>query len=116
MSSRPLARALLQAPEGQLVIDHHYYTFSSVFFYTNRTALLLNGRTNNLIYGSYAPDAPDVFIDDQQWKQRWLGESRYYIVANDPERSRFEKLVGGEHLITVAESGGKMLLTNHPLH
>ena len=59
MSSRPLARALLQAPEGQLVIDHHYYTFSSVFFYTNRTALLLNGRTNNLIYGSYTPDAPD---------------------------------------------------------
>jgi hypothetical protein len=77
---------------------------------------LLNGRTNNLIYGSYAPDAPDVFIDDQQWKQRWLGESRYYIVANDPERSRFEKLVGREHLIAVAESGGKMLLTNHPLH
>jgi len=116
MSSRPLARALFQAPEGQLVIDHHYYTFSSVFFYTNRTALLLNGRTNNLIYGSYAPDAPDVFIDDQQWKQRWLGEQRYYIVANDPERARFEKLVGGEHLSTVAESGGKMLLTNHPLH
>jgi len=116
MSSRPLAWALLQAPEGQLVIDHHYYTFSSVFFYTNRTALLLNGRTNNLIYGSYAPDAPDVFIDDQQWKQLWLGEQRYYIVANDPERARFEKLVGGEHLSTVAESGGKMLLTNHPLH
>ena len=116
MSSRPLARALLQAPEGQLVIDHHYYTFSSVFFYTNRTALLLNGRTNNLIYGSYAPDAPDVFIDDQRWKQLWLGEQRYYIVANDPERARFEKLVGGEHLSTVAESGGKMLLTNHPLH
>ncbi len=43
-------------------------------------------------------------------------EQRYYIVANDPERPRFEKLVGGEHLITVADSGGKMLLTNHPVH
>jgi 4-amino-4-deoxy-L-arabinose transferase-like glycosyltransferase len=116
MSSRPLARALLQAPEGQLVIDHHYYTFSSVFFYTNRTALLLNGRVNNLIYGSHAPDAPDVFIDDQQWKQRWLDEARYYIVADRQERSRFQTLVGGENLTTVAESGGKMLLTNHPLH
>jgi len=78
--------------------------------------LLLNGRTNNLIYGSHAPDAPDVFIDDQQWKQRWLDEPRYYIVADRQERSRFEHLVGGEHLNTVAESGGKMLLTNHPLH
>ncbi len=116
MSSRPLARALLQSPDGQLVIDHHYYTFSSIFFYTNRTALLLNGRVNNLIYGASAPDAPHVFIDDQQWRQRWLGEQRYYIVASDAERARFEKLVGGENLSTVAESGGKMLLTNHPLH
>ena len=46
-------------------MDDQYYTFSSVFFYTNRRALLLNGRVNNLEYGSYAPDAPqDVFIDD----------------------------------------------------
>ena len=115
MSSRPLARALSCSPDGQLIIDHHYYTFSSIFFYTNRSALLLNGRTNNLIYGSYAPDAPHVFIDDQQWKRLWLAEPRYYIVANQPERPRFEKLVGSDHLTTVAESGGKMLLTNHPL-
>ena len=36
MSSRPLADALLRAPEGKLIVDHHYYTFSSIFFYTNR--------------------------------------------------------------------------------
>ena len=115
MSSRPLARALLRSPQGQLIVDHHYYTFSSIFFYTNRTALLLNGRINNLIYGSYAPGAPNIFIDDQQWKRLWLEEQRYYIVANQPEQSRFEKLVGGDRLTTVAISGGKILLTNHPL-
>jgi len=113
MSSRPLAQALLRSPAGQLIVDHHYYTFSSIFFYTNRTALLLNGRVNNMIYGSYAPGAPNVFIDDRQWKQLWLDEPRYYIVANQPERVRFEKLVGPGNLTTVAESGGKMLLTNH---
>ena len=64
MSSRPLAEALLESPQGKLIVDHHYYTFSSVFFYTNRDALLLNGRINNLVYGSYAPGAPDVFIND----------------------------------------------------
>ena len=36
LSSRPLAEALLRAPPGKLMVDHHYYTFSSVFFYTNR--------------------------------------------------------------------------------
>src|ERR1019366_10632500 len=52
MSSRPLAEALLKAPPGELIVDDQYYAFSSVFFYTNRRALLLNGRVNNLEYGS----------------------------------------------------------------
>jgi len=115
LSSRPLAQALLRSPRGELVVDHHYYTFSSIFFYTNRTAWLLNGRFNNLVYGSYAPGAPDVFLNDAQWKQRWLGPARYYVVAKNEQRPRFEKLVGAAALFTVAESGGKMLLTNQAL-
>src|SRR6185503_10244630 len=55
LGSRPLAEALNAAPPGKLVIDDQYYAFSSIFFYTNRDALLLNGRVNNLVYGSYAP-------------------------------------------------------------
>ncbi len=34
LSSRPLAEAILKSPEGTLIIDHHYYTYSSIFFYT----------------------------------------------------------------------------------
>ena len=72
LSSRPLAEALLRAPPGKLIVDDQYYTFSSVFFYTNRRALLLNGRVNNLEYGSYAPDAPrDVFITDHDLPAIW---------------------------------------------
>jgi hypothetical protein len=115
LSSRPLAEALLRSPEGKLIVDHHYYTFSSVFFYTNRPALLLNGRFNNLVYGSYAPDAPDVFIDDAQWKTMWLGAERCYVVASDYAVPRFEKLVGKDALVPVAASGGKVVLTNRPL-
>jgi 4-amino-4-deoxy-L-arabinose transferase-like glycosyltransferase len=114
LSSRPLAEALLRSPQGKLIVDHHYYTFSSVFFYTNRTALLLNGRFNNLVYGSYAPGAPDVFIDDAQWKNMWLGAERCYVVASDYAVPRFEKLVGKAALHVVAASGGKVVLTNHP--
>ncbi|HTS48922.1 MAG TPA: glycosyltransferase family 39 protein [Bryobacteraceae bacterium] len=113
LSSRPLAEALLRAPEGKLIVDHHYYTYSSVFFYTNRTALLLNGRINNLVYGSYAPGAPDVFIDGAQFRQLWLGQDRYYIVAGDSAMPRLEKLAGTSQLNVVAASGGKVLLTNH---
>jgi len=112
LSSRPLAEALLRSPPGDLVVDHHYYTFSSIFFYTNRTAWLLNGRFNNLVYGSYAPGAPDVFLDDQHWKNLWLGPRRYYLVAKTSERPRFEKLVDQGALFVLAQSGGKMVLTN----
>jgi hypothetical protein len=115
LSSRPLAEALLRSPEGKLIVDHHYYTFSSVIFYTNRSALLLNGRFNNLEYGSYAPGAPDVFLDDPHWKSMWLAPERCYVVATDYAVPRFEKLVGKAALIVVAASGGKVVLTNHPL-
>ncbi len=115
LSSRPLAEALRRAPEGKLIVDHHYYTFASVFFYTGRTALLLNGRFNNLVYGSYAPGAPDVFINDAQWKGMWLASARCYVVASESAVPRFQKLVGSAALHVVAESGGKVVLTNLPL-
>jgi hypothetical protein len=113
LSSRPLAEAFNRSPQGDLIVDHHYYTFSSVFFYTGRDALLVNGRVQNLIYGSYAPGAPDVFIDDAQWKNLWFSPRRYYLVADESQRPRFERLAGPDALYAVAESGGKMLLTNH---
>ncbi len=113
MASRPLAEALLKAPEGTLIVDDQYYTFSSVFFYTNRRALLLNGRVTNLVYGSYAPDAPqDVFIDDRDLQQRWPQSQRYYLLAEGPQVPRLERLVGKAALRTVATSGGKYLFTN----
>lgn len=115
MSSRPLAEALIRAPRGTLIVDHHYYTFSSVFFYTNREALLLNGRFHNLEYGAYAPGAPLVFMDDAQFTDLWNRPDRSYLVATELALPRLEKLVGNQQLNLVAESGGKFVVTNHPL-
>jgi 4-amino-4-deoxy-L-arabinose transferase-like glycosyltransferase len=119
LSSRPLAEAMLHSPPGKLIVDHHYYWFSSVFFYTNaennRGALLLNGRFNNLVYGSYAPGAPDVFIDDSQWKTLWVQPARYYLVIKQDASERLAKLVDPKLLFVVSQSGGKLLLTNQPL-
>ena len=115
MSSRPLAEAILKSPQGTLIIDHHYYTFSSIFFYTNSSALLRNGRFYNLEYGAYAPDAPDVFIDDAQFKNLWLKPERSYIVAKENVVPQLESLVGAVNLNLVTASGGKVVLTNHPI-
>ncbi|MBB5341052.1 ArnT family glycosyltransferase [Tunturiibacter gelidoferens] len=115
LSSRPLVNKLLQSPEGNLIVDHHYYWFSSVFFYTDRTALLLNGRFNNLVYGSYAPNAPSVFLDDNQFRDLWQRPERYYIFAKDTGVDHLESLVGKDQLNLLEESGGKVLITNHPV-
>jgi 4-amino-4-deoxy-L-arabinose transferase-like glycosyltransferase len=113
LSSRRLANALMQAPAGQLIEDDAYYTFSSVFFYANRQALLLNGRQTNLEYGSHAPQAPDVFIDDPGLVRLWRMPDRYYLLVEGPSLPRIQRLVGRPGLHVVAESGGKYLLTNH---
>ena len=115
LSSRPLVRALERWPDGTLIVDRHYYTFSSVFFYTGRTALLLNGRFQNLEYGGYAPGVPPVFIDDAEFQRLWLEPQRRYLFAMQSELPRFEKLVGGPSLNLVSASGGKLLLANHPM-
>ena len=115
LTSRPLAEAILRSPEGKLINNRNYYEFSSVTFYTNRDALILNGRYFNLEYGSYAPKAPNMFIDNDQFKELWLEPQRYYLVAYADRLADFEKLVGPKGLTVVASSGGKLVLTNHPL-
>lgn len=114
LSSKPLADAIRNGPDGGLITQGHYYPFSSIFFYLNRDGLLLNGRRLNLEYGAAAPGAPDVFIDKQQLHERWLTSERYYLALKGDQIPAFEELMGGERLNVVADSGGKLVLTNQP--
>lgn len=115
LASRPLADALRHSPPGTVVFDDQYYTFSSVFFYANTRGLLLNGRVNNLEYGSYAPGAPPVFIDDAAFARLWMTGQRFYLLVEGPAVPRILRLVGRSSLHTVKESGGKFLFSNLPV-
>jgi len=117
LASRSLAAALIRAPHGKLILDDQYYTFSSVVFYADAYHLqriaLLNGRVNNLQYGSYAPDAPqDVFIDDNGFRERWRSPELYYICVEKPRVPALAALVGQDALHMVTESGGKFVFAN----
>lgn len=115
LGSRELAESYLKAPPGELIADNQYYAFSSVFFYANTTALLLNGRVNNLEYGSYAPGAPNVFLDDAGFARLWKDMRRRYLLVEGPRLPHIIELVGHEFLHEVKSSGGKHLFTNLPL-
>ena len=113
LSSEPLARALNAAPKGRVVMDDQYYTFSSVFFYSNvKRARIVNGRVNNLEYGSYAPGAPNIWLTDAQMPAYWNSPERTYLLAEKPAVARYEKILGREKLHVVKESGGKFLFAN----
>jgi len=104
LSSRLLAEAYSSAPPGKLVLDDQYYTFSSLVFYSDvEPVLLLHGRVNNIEYGSNAPDAPDVFLDDSAFAWLWDGDERVYLATEG---------AGPEGAVVVAEAGGKRLLVN----
>ena len=115
LSSRPLAEALREGPPGTFIADDQYYSFSSVFFYAERDGLLLNGRKNNLEYGSNEPGAPAVFIDDDEFRRLWSSNQRYYLATFERERPRLEMLAGASALTVVTEAGGKVLFTNRSL-
>ena len=115
LSSHQLAEALAQSPPGTLVAEGFYYKFSSVFFYTDRTGLLMSDNRANLEYGSNAPGAPRVFIDRRAFQDLWLSPGHVYLLAAASDLPKFETLADGSTFETVAASGGKMLLTNHPL-
>jgi 4-amino-4-deoxy-L-arabinose transferase-like glycosyltransferase len=115
LSSRQLAETLLERPDGGLIINGEYYAFSSVFFYANKTALLWNGRVNNLEYGSYAPGSPAVFIDDNQFQRLWSSNDRYYVLSDADGFAHLQQAAEKGRLFLVRQSGGKTLYTNLPL-
>ncbi len=112
LSSRPVAEKVRSLPPGKLILDHHYYTYSSVVFYTGLDPLLLNGKFNNLEYGAAAPGVPDVFLTDPQFTALWTGKERCYLVGSQKAVQRLRDLIGAGEFETVLESGGKLLVTN----
>jgi hypothetical protein len=113
LSTQPLAETLKDAPPGTVILGDQYYVFSSVFYYADlKDALLLNGRYQNLEYGSYAPGAPNVFLSDTQLPPLWKSAQRVYLLLEGPKVLGIEKLLGKDSLHLMQSSGGKYLFTN----
>ena len=112
LGSWTLAQAISRGPRGGLIIDDAYYEFSSIFFYTNHDALILNGRKNNLEYGSYAPGARHVFIGDPEFVARWRSPLRWYLASEDYKVQHLRDLVGAESMHAIARAGGKTIYVN----
>jgi 4-amino-4-deoxy-L-arabinose transferase-like glycosyltransferase len=114
MSSRPIAEALNRLPQGEVIIEGDYNSRSSIAFYHQDHALILNGRFFVLEYGSYAPNSPKVFIDDNDFLGIWKQPARYYLVTTNELVPRIKTLAKDMPMYEVSSAGGKTILSNQP--
>ncbi|HEV2964791.1 MAG TPA: glycosyltransferase family 39 protein [Candidatus Angelobacter sp.] len=113
LSSRVLAEAIEQRwKPGDIIEDNgDYEAASSVNFYTHRQMRILNGRRNNIWYGSTFPDAPQIFDDDQSFEKLWHTNQRVFLWTEEDTIPAYIKSAG---YCELAKWGGKLVLTNEP--
>ena len=113
LSSRSLAEAInREYQQGDLiVINGEYEGGSSINFYTRKMVYILNGRSANLEYGSYFRDAPQIFVDNEALARMWAGSDRVFLFTDSEGLDKVTRAVQGP-AFEIAESGGKLILTN----
>jgi 4-amino-4-deoxy-L-arabinose transferase-like glycosyltransferase len=115
LGSKVLAAAIRADyhPGDVVVVDGEYSAASSVNFYTGIQLHLVNGRVNDLWYGSLFPDAPPIFENDASFAQLWLGSHRvFFITFNERGPEKLRRLGSAYH--ELAHSGGKAVFVNQP--
>jgi 4-amino-4-deoxy-L-arabinose transferase-like glycosyltransferase len=139
LSSQQLAAAIVPqlGPDDLIVIHQEYEYGSTLGFYLQRpsyqfadgrpvaanaihilteptyNAVREYGRSSNLWYGSFFPDAPDIFETQQSLATKWSGPQRIFLwqdLGNQP--SALPVLPGPVYVI--AKSGGKEIVSNRP--
>jgi 4-amino-4-deoxy-L-arabinose transferase-like glycosyltransferase len=85
---------------------------SSLLFYLKRPIELVNGNTTSMWWGSTYPDAPHIFLDDQQLLQAWNSPQRVFLFVPQHERAKVEALLPGP-LHVASEASGKVIFLNH---
>ncbi|HSB11954.1 MAG TPA: glycosyltransferase family 39 protein [Blastocatellia bacterium] len=113
LSSRSLAEVINREyePGDTIVINGEYEGGASINFYTRKMVYILNGRSANLQYGSYFVDAPRIFIDDDELGRLWSMSGRVFLFSDSSRLGELSRALRGPSY-TLAESGGKLILTN----
>jgi len=115
LSSKVLAdRIARQAGHADQVMIYGDQAFgSSLLFYLRRPIYLVNGRTTSMWFGSTYPDAPNIFLDDNDLIRIWNSSTRVFLLVPQYERTRVDSLLPAARVIA-AESSGKIVYSNRP--
>jgi 4-amino-4-deoxy-L-arabinose transferase-like glycosyltransferase len=113
LSSQRLAQAIQQhyRPGDMIVVDGEYHQASTLNFYTGLPLLILHPPSGNLWYGSKFPDAPRVFLTQSGFESLWSGPAVVFLWTDQDDPVELHS----KTRFLLAHSGGKSILTNHPV-
>jgi 4-amino-4-deoxy-L-arabinose transferase-like glycosyltransferase len=130
LTSAQLAEAIAPQvrPQDLIAIHGEYEAGSTLAFYLQRPSSyaaspstpaatnfihILEGRSSNLWYGSFFPDAPKIFETSQSLAAKWPGPQRIFLWQSltDPP-NQLPPLPGPVYILV--KSGGKEIVSNQP--
>ena len=119
LTSYQLAQAIAPQlrPQDLLIIHGEYEAGSTLGFYLRRDDIhILEGRSSNLWYGSFFPDAPHIFESRASLAERWPGPQRIFLWQDpqDTERAALLQRDLPTPIYVIASSGGHQVLSNQP--
>ena len=126
LSSKQLADTIVAkgAPADAFIIYGDQSDASSVVFYTHnflaKPAYVVmqpcspTGAGSSLLWGSCWPDAPHIFLSEDQLAKLWGTGERKWLFAQDTNQPKVEQLLAGR-LYPVQSIADKALWTDRPL-
>jgi 4-amino-4-deoxy-L-arabinose transferase-like glycosyltransferase len=106
------------APDRQVILYGDLSYGSSFLFYLDQShqqpALLVEGRTSSMLFGSTFPDAPDIFLTNDQFLKTWGTGKRKILFVPLENRAAADHLLGA-HKLLLKETSGKAVFTDRPL-
>jgi 4-amino-4-deoxy-L-arabinose transferase-like glycosyltransferase len=116
LTSAQLADAIAPQlhPQDIVAIHGEYESGSTLGFYLQRSDIhILDGRSSNLWYGSFFPDAPHIFETPESIARKWSGPQRIFLWQSltDPP-AQLPALPGPVYILV--KNGGKEIVSNQP--
>ena len=117
LGSKGLAEAILAEqrqnprPDDLIVLDGELTSGSTLLFYTRQPVHLVDGWVNGPWFGSFWPDAPQIFENDASLRKLWAQPRRVFLMTYVPASRRTELQPFGV-VRDVASAGGKTILVN----
>ncbi len=116
ISSAQLAEEIapMVQPQDMVAIHGEYESGSTLGFYLRRADVhILEGRSSNLWYGSFFPDAPKIFETPESFRAKWSGPTRIFLWQSLTDPPNQLPAVDGP-VYVIAKGGGKEIVSNRP--